>query len=174
MDKFWLKSYPEGVPHTVDPEQFRSLNQLLEDSFKKNAARPFSVCMDRWMSYGELDELSCAMGAWLQAQGLEAGARVAIMLPNIPQFAVTMAGILRAGYTCVNVNPLYTARELEHQLKDSGATAIVILENFATTLEEVIDRTPIKHVVVASMGDLLGFWYGQWITFAVRHLAKMV
>ena len=174
MDKFWLKSYPEGVPHTVDPEQFRSLNQLLEDSFKRNAARPFSVCMDRWMSYGQLDELSSAMGAWLQAQGLETGARVAIMLPNIPQFAVTMAGILRAGYTCVNVNPLYTARELEHQLKDSGATAIVILENFVTTLEEVIDRTPIKHVVVASMGDLLGFWYGQWITFAVRHLAKMV
>ncbi|MDO8388214.1 MAG: AMP-binding protein [Polaromonas sp.] len=174
MDKFWLKSYPEGVPHTVDPEQFRSLNQLLEDSFKKNAARPFSVCMDRWMSYGELDELSSAMGAWLQSQGLEPGARVAIMLPNIPQFAVTMAGILRAGYTCVNVNPLYTARELEHQLRDSGSTAIVILENFATTLEEVIDRTPIKHVVVASMGDLLGFWYGRWITFAVRHLAKMV
>ncbi|MGQ2980774.1 MAG: AMP-binding protein [Polaromonas sp.] len=174
MDKFWLKSYPEGVPHTVDPEQFRSLNQLLEDSFKKNAARPFSVCMDRWMSYGELDELSCAMGAWLQAQGLEPGARVAIMLPNIPQFAVTMAGILRAGYTCVNVNPLYTARELEHQLKDSGATAIVILENFATTLEEVIDRTAVKHVVLASRGDLLGFWYGRWITFAVRHLAKMV
>ncbi len=174
MDKFWLKSYPEGVPHSVDPEQFRSLNQLLEDSFRKNAARPFSVCMDRWMSYGELDELSAAMGVWLQAQGLEPGARVAIMLPNIPQFAVTMAGILRAGYTCVNVNPLYTARELEHQLKDSGATTIVILENFATTLEEIIERTSIKHVVLASMGDLLGFWYGQWITFAVRHLAKMV
>lgn len=174
MDKFWLKNYPEGVPHTVDPEQFRSLNQLLEDSFKKNASRPFSVCMDRWMSYGELDELSSAMGTWLQALGLEPGARVAIMLPNIPQFAVTMAGILRAGYTCVNVNPLYTARELEHQLKDSGATTIVILENFATTLEEVITRTPIKNVVIASMGDLLGFWYGQWITFAVRHLAKMV
>ncbi|MES2955341.1 MAG: AMP-binding protein [Pseudomonadota bacterium] len=174
MDKFWLNSYPEGVPHSIDPEQFRSLNQLLEDSFRKNASRPFSVCMDRWMSYGELDELSAAMGVWLQAQGLEPGARVAIMLPNIPQFAVTMAGILRAGYTCVNVNPLYTARELEHQLKDSGATTIVILENFATTLEEVIERTPIKHVVVAAMGDLLGFWYGQWISFAVRHLAKMV
>ncbi|WP_395055552.1 AMP-binding protein [Polaromonas sp.] len=174
MDKFWLKSYPEGVPHTIDPEQFRSLNQLLEDSFRKNASRPFSVCMDRWMSYGELDELSSAMGVWLQSQGLEPGARVAIMLPNIPQFAVTMAGILRAGYTCVNVNPLYTARELEHQLKDSGATTIVILENFATTLEEIIDRTSIKQVVVASMGDLLGFWYGRWITFAVRHLAKMV
>ncbi len=174
MDKFWLKSYPEGVPHTIDPEQFRSLNQLLEDSFKKNAARPFSVCMDRWMSYGQLDELSSAVAAWLQHLGLEPGARVAIMLPNIPQFAVTMAGILRAGYTCVNVNPLYTARELEHQLVDSGATSIVILENFASTLEEVIDKTPVKNVVVASMGDLLGFWYGRWITFAVRHLAKMV
>ena len=174
MDKFWLKSYPEGVPHDIDPEQFRSLNQLLEDSFRKNATRPFSVCMDRWMSYGELDELSSALGAWLQHLGLEPGARVAIMLPNIPQFAVTMAGILRAGYTCVNVNPLYTARELEHQLKDSGATSIVILENFAGTLEEVIDRTPVKHVVIASMGDLLGPWYGRWITFAVRHLAKMV
>ncbi len=174
MDKFWLKSYPEGVPHNIDPEQFRSLNQLLEDSFRKNASRPFSVCMDRWMSYGQLEEYSSALGAWLQHLGLEPGARVAIMLPNVPQFAVTMAGILRAGYTCVNVNPLYTARELEHQLKDSGATTIVILENFAGTLEEVIDRTPVKHVVVASMGDLLGFWYGQWITFAVRHLAKMV
>ncbi|WP_096667527.1 AMP-binding protein [Polaromonas sp. AET17H-212] len=174
MDKFWLKSYPEGVPHDIDPEQFRSLNQLLEDSFRKNATRPFSVCMDRWMTYGELDDLSSALGAWLQHLGLEPGARVAIMLPNIPQFAVTMAGILRAGYTCVNVNPLYTARELEHQLKDSGATSIVILENFAGTLEEVIDKTPIKHVVIASMGDLLGPWYGRWITFAVRHLAKMV
>ena len=174
MDKFWLKSYPEGVPHTIDPEQFRSLNQLLENSFQKNASRPFSVCMDRWMSYGQLDELSSALGAWLQHLGLEPGARVAIMLPNIPQFAVTMAGILRAGYTCVNVNPLYTARELEHQLKDSGATTIVVLENFAATLEEVIEKTPIKHVVIASMGDLLGFWYGSWITFAVRHLVKMV
>jgi long-chain acyl-CoA synthetase len=174
MEKIWLKSYPEGVPHDVDPGQYRSLTQLLEESFRKNASRPFSVCMDRWMSYRQLDELSTALGAWLQAQGLEPGARVAIMLPNIPQFAVTMAAVLRAGYTCVNVNPLYTARELEHQLKDSGATAIVILENFAKTLEEVIEKTPVKHVVMASMGDLLGFWYGNWITFAVRHLAKMV
>ncbi|HYW56285.1 MAG TPA: AMP-binding protein [Polaromonas sp.] len=174
MDKIWLKSYPEGVPHTIDVNQFRSLNQLLEDSFRKNASRPFSVCMEKWMSYGELDELSSAFGAWLQQRGLERGARVAIMLPNIPQFAVTMAGVLRAGFTCVNVNPLYTPRELEHQLKDSGATTIVILENFAHVLEEVIDKTPVKHVVVASMGDLLGFWYGSWITFAVRHLAKMV
>lgn len=174
MEKYWLKHYPEGVPHEIDPGQYRSLNQLLEESFKKNASNPFSVCMERWMSYRQLDELSAALGAWLQARGLEPGARVAIMLPNIPQFAVTMAGILRAGYTCVNVNPLYTARELEHQLKDSGATAIMVLENFAHTLEEVIEQTPIKHVIMTSMGDLLGFWYGRWITFAVRHLAKMV
>ena len=174
MDRFWLKSYPEGVPQEIDPEPHRSLTHLLEDSMRKNAARPFSVCMERWMSYGELDDLSTALGAWLQAQGLEPGARVAIMLPNIPQFAVTMAGVLRAGYCCVNINPLYTPRELEHQLKDSGASAIVILENFATTLEEVIDTVPLKHVVIASMGDLLGFWFGRWITFAVRHIARMV
>lgn len=174
MNKHWLKSYPEGVAHEINTEQFRSLTHLLEDSFKKNATKPFSVCMDRWMSYGQLDELSSAFGAWLQSLGLEPGARVAIMLPNVPQFAVTMAAILRAGYTCVNVNPLYTARELEHQLRDSGATTIVILENFAATLAEVIERTPVKNVVMAAMGDLLGFWYGQWITFAVRHLAKLV
>ena len=174
MDKIWLESYPQGVPHEVNPEQYRSLTQMLEESFKKNASFPFSVCMERWMSYGQLDDLSSAFGAWLQSRDLEAGARVAIMLPNVPQFAVVMSGVLRAGYTCVNVNPLYTARELEHQLKDSGATAIVVLENFAHTLEEVIERTQVKHVVIASMGDLLGFWYGHWITFAVRHLAKLV
>jgi long-chain acyl-CoA synthetase len=174
QERIWLKSYPEGVTHDIKPEQYHSLAQLLEESFKRNATNPFSVCMDQWMSYRKLDDLSTAFGAWLQSRGLEAGARVAIMLPNIPQFPVTMSAILRAGYTCVNVNPLYTARELEHQLKDSGATAIVILENFCHTLEEVIDKTQIKQVVVASMGDLLGFWYGQWLTFAVRHLAKMV
>jgi len=174
MNKHWLRSYPEGVPHDINPGQYRSLTQLLEESFRKNASRPFAVCMERWMSYGQLDELSQALGAWLQSRGLEPGARVAIMLPNIPQFAVTMAAVIRAGYTCVNVNPLYTARELEHQLKDSGATAIVILENFAHTLSEVLGKTSVKHVVVASMGDLLGFWFGMWITFAVRHLAKMV
>ncbi|QKO20401.1 AMP-binding protein [Rhodoferax sp. BAB1] len=174
MEKFWLPSYPAGVPHNVDPGQYSSLAQLLEESFRKNATQPFSVCMERWMSYRQLDDLSAAFGAWLQRLGLEPGARVAIMLPNVPQFAVTMAAILRAGYTCVNVNPLYTARELEHQLKDSGATAIVVLENFAHTLEEVISRTPVKHVVLTAFGDLLGPWYGRWLTFAVRHLAKMV
>ncbi|UCU99809.1 AMP-binding protein [Acidovorax radicis] len=174
MDKIWLKSYPPGVPHDVQPEQYRSVAHLLEESFRKNASNPFSVCMDRWMTYGELDSRSAALGAYLQSLGLAPGARVAIMLPNIPQFGVTMSAVLRAGYTCVNVNPLYTARELEHQLKDSGATTIVILENFAHTLAEIIDHTAIKQVVMASMGDLLGLWFGQWITFAVRHLAKMV
>ena len=174
MEKIWLKNYPANTPTDVDPDQYRSLSALLEESFKRHARNPFTVCMERWMTYGELDSLSASLGAWLQAQGLEPGARVAIMLPNIPQFPVTMSAILRAGYTCVNVNPLYTARELEHQLKDSGATGIIVLENFASTLTEVVQKTKIKHVVMASMGDLLGFWYGNWLTFAVRHLAKMV
>jgi acyl-CoA synthetase (AMP-forming)/AMP-acid ligase II len=170
----WLAHYPDGVPHDVDPTQYRSLVALLEESMRKNAQRPVTVCMERWMTYGELDANSAALGAWLQARGMAPGARVAVMLPNVPQFMVAMTAILRAGHTVVNVNPLYTARELEHQLKDSGAEAIVILENFASTLEEVIDHTGVKHVVVASLGDMLGFWYGQWISFAVRHLAKMV
>ena len=174
LQRPWLAHYPEGVPHDIDPTQYRSLVALLEESMRKNAQRPVTVCMERWMTYGELDEHSTALGAWLQARGMLPGARVALMLPNVPQFMVAMTAILRAGYTVVNVNPLYTARELEHQLKDSGAEAIVILENFAATLEEVIDHTAVKHVVVASLGDMLGFWYGQWISFAVRHIAKMV
>jgi long-chain acyl-CoA synthetase len=174
MDRLWLQHYPSGVPHDIDPSIYSSVVDLLEDSLQKYADQPFSVCMDVWMKYSELDALSKKLGAWLQNLGLAPDARVAIMLPNVPQFAVTMAAVLRAGYTCVNVNPLYTARELEHQLKDSGATTIVILENFAHTLSEVITRTPIKHVCMASMGDLLGSMYGSWITFAVRHLAKMV
>jgi acyl-CoA synthetase (AMP-forming)/AMP-acid ligase II len=174
MERIWLKQYPPGVPHDIDTAQYQSLTDLLETAFRQHGNSPFSVCMNRWMSYKQLDELSTALGAWLQSKGLEPGSRVAIMLPNLPQFSVTMAAVLRAGYTCVNVNPLYTARELEHQLKDSGATTIVILENFAATLQEVIDRTALQHVVLASIGDLLGPWYGLWMTFAVRHLAKMV
>ena len=174
MDRFWLKNYPAGVPHHIDTEQYKSLTDLMERAFREHGDNPFSVCMNRWMSYKQLDELSTALGAWLQNKGLEPGSRVAIMLPNLPQFAVTMAAILRAGYTCVNVNPLYTPRELEHQLKDSGTSAIVILENFAATLQEVIERTSVKHIVLASIGDLLGPINGRWLTFAVRHLAKMV
>jgi acyl-CoA synthetase (AMP-forming)/AMP-acid ligase II len=174
MDRFWLKNYPPGVPHEIDTDQYANLTDLLNRSFRDNGDGPFSVCMNRWMSYRQLDELSTALGAWLQNKGLEPGSRVAIMLPNLPQFAVTMAAILRAGYTCVNVNPLYTPRELEHQLKDSGASAMVILENYAATLQEVIEHTAVKHVVLTSIGDLLGPWNGRWLTFAVRHLAKMV
>ncbi len=174
MDRHWLASYPGGVAHDIDVTQYHSLTALLEESFRKNKDRPFSVCMNRWMTYGQVDTLSAALGAYLQSRGLEPGARVAIMLPNLPQFAVTMSAILRAGYTCVNVNPLYTARELEHQLRDSGATAIVILENFAHTLADVIDKTQVREVVITGLGDLLGFWYGRWLTFAVRHLAKLV
>lgn len=174
MNKPWLNAYPAGVPHEIQPEQYRSVSQLMEESFKKNATQPFAVCLERWMSYGELDTASMAFGAWLQSLGLADGSRVAIMLPNIPQFAVTMAAVLRAGLVCVNVNPLYTARELQHQLQDSGATTIVILENFAHTLQDAIEQTDIENVVIASMGDMLGGLYGHWITFAVRHLARMV
>lgn len=174
MEKIWLNSYPQGIPHEINPGQYRSLVQLLEESFKLNSDRLFSICMERRMSYRQLDLLSASLGAWLQQLDIPPDSRIALMLPNIPQFPVTMTGILRAGFTCVNVNPLYTARELEHQLKDSGATVIVVLENFAHTLAEVIDKTQVQHVVIASMGDLLGFWYGRWITFAVRHLAKLV
>ena len=174
MDKIWLKNYPANVKHEIDPNEYTSLTDLLTRAFQHHGDSPFSVCMERWMTYRELDQLSQALSAWFQSKGIKPGERIALMLPNIPQFAVTMAAILRAGYTCVNVNPLYTARELEHQLKDSGATAIVILENFASTLAEVIGHTQIKHTVLASMGDLLGPVYGRWITFAVRHLAKMV
>ena len=112
MNKPWLAHYPEGVPTEINTESFTSLGQFLESSFEKHAQNPFSVCMERWMSFAELDRHSAAMGAWLQQQGLASDARIALMLPNIPQFAVTMSGILRAGFTCVNVNPLYTAREL--------------------------------------------------------------
>jgi len=174
MEKVWLAHYPQGVAHDINLDQYSSLTQLLNQSFKVNSQSPFSVCMDRWMNYGELDQLSEALGAWFQSQGLLPGARIAIMLPNLPQFAVTMAAVLRAGFTCVNVNPLYTARELEHQLKDSGATSIVILENFAHTLADVVEQTQVKHIVLTSLGDLLGPFYGRWMTFAVRHLAKMV
>lgn len=174
MDKFWLKSYPQGVPAEIDVSQYKSLVQLLEESFKKYADRNAYVCMDKFLTYGELDILSKKIGAWLQGRGLKKGARVAIMMPNVLQYPVVMAAILRAGFVVVNVNPLYTPRELEHQLKDSGAEAIFILENFAITLEKVIAKTSVKHVVVASMGDMLGGLKGTIVNFVVRNVKKMV
>jgi len=174
MDKIWLKSYPEGVPAEIDNTQYRSVTHLLEESFRKYADRNAFVCMDKFMTYGELDQLSQKMGAWLQSKGLQPGARVAIMMPNVLQYPVAMAAILRAGYTVVNVNPLYTPRELQHQLVDSGAEVIVVLENFATTVQQVVAQTPVKHVIVASMGDLLGGFKGALVNFVVRNVKKMV
>ena len=158
----------------VDTTVYKSLVELLEEAFHKHAQRDAAVCMDQRLSFGQIDEMSAAIGAWLQARGLERGARVAIMMPNVLQYMVVIAAILRAGYVVVNINPLYTPRELEHQLKDSGSQAIFVLENFAGTLEQVIAKTNVQHVVLASMGDLLGWWRGPLINFAVRHVKKMV
>ncbi|MCY0857373.1 MULTISPECIES: long-chain fatty acid--CoA ligase [unclassified Cupriavidus] len=174
MERLWLKHYPAGVPAEIDSSQFRSLAELLEASFRTYADRRAFVCMDKSITYGELDRMSRQFAAWLQSRGLKAGARVAIMMPNVLQYPVVLAAVLRAGFVVVNVNPLYTPRELEHQLKDSGAEAIVILENFATTLEQVLPATPVKHVVVASMGDLLGGLKGAIVNFVVRNVKKMV
>lgn len=174
MDKFWLKSYPPGVPAEIDFTQYQSLVELLEESFRKYAARKAYACMGKSITYAEVDGMSRKVGAWLQSKGLKKGARVAIMMPNVLQYPVVMAAILRAGYAVVNVNPLYTPRELEHQLSDSGAEAIFILENFATTLEQVIAKTQVKHVVVASMGDMLGGMKGMIVNFVVRNVKKMV
>ncbi|SDP53259.1 long-chain acyl-CoA synthetase [Ralstonia sp. 25mfcol4.1] len=174
MEKLWLKNYPAGVPAEIDASQFRSLAQLLEHSFRTYADRRAFICMDRAITYGELDQLSRQFAAWLQSRGLRPGARVAIMMPNVLQYPVVLAAVLRAGYVVVNVNPLYTPRELEHQLKDSGAEAIVILENFAATLQAVLPATPVKHVVVASMGDMLGGLKGAIVNFVVRNVKKMV
>ena len=170
----WLEQYPPGVPAQVRADAYRSLPELLDEAFRRYAQRDALACMDRRLRFGDVDRLSQALGAWLQSLGLERGARVAVMMPNLPQYLVAIAGILRAGYAVVNVNPLYTARELEHQLKDSGSQAILVLENFAGTLEECIDATPLRHVLLASVGDLLGFWKGRFINFAARHVGKMV
>ena len=174
MDKIWLKSYPDSVPAEIDCTQYRSVTHLLEESFQKYADRNAFVCMDKFITYRELDQLSRQMGAWLQSKGLQRGARVAIMLPNVLQYPVAMAAILRAGYTVVNVNPLYTPRELQHQLIDSGSEAIIVLENFATTVEQVLSHTQVKHVIVATMGDLLGGLKGTIVNFVVRKIKKMV
>jgi long-chain acyl-CoA synthetase len=174
MERIWLKSYPPGMPTEIDTSQYPSLVALLEESFAKFRDRKAFICMDKALTFGELDEMSQAFAAWLQHTGLKFGDRVAVMMPNVLQYPVATAGILRAGMTVVNINPLYTPRELEHQLNDSGAEAIVILENFATTLEKVIKNTRVKHVVIATMGDLLGFPKGAIVNLVVRKVKKMV
>jgi long-chain acyl-CoA synthetase len=170
----WLSSYSPGVPADIDPSQYVSLVQLMEESFQKYATRPAYSFMGKELSYGDTDSLSRALAAYLQSLGLARGDRVAVMMPNVPQYPVAVAAILRAGFVVVNVNPLYTPRELEHQLKDSGSKAIIILENFARTLEQCMAATSVKHVVLAAMGDLLGGLKGAVVNYVVRSVKKMV
>ena len=174
MEKIWLKHYPAGVPAEIDPGKYQSIRDLFEESVASFGGRPAYYCMGKEITFAELDRMSKAFGAWLQAQGLQKGDRVALMMPNVLQYPVALFGILRAGLVVVNVNPLYTPRELEHQLQDAGAKAIVILENFAHVLEQVIAKTQVKQVVVAAMGDLLGLAKGALVNFVVRNVKKMV
>ena len=173
-ERIWLADYPAGVPADIDPSQYPSLEALLENSFKQYADRTAYSFMGKDISYAETDAQSRALAAYLQSLGLARGDRVAIMMPNVPQYPATVAAILRAGYVIVNVNPLYTARELEHQMKDSGAKAIVIIENFAATLQKCIANTAVKHVVLASMGDRLGLIKGAIVNYVVRKVKKLV
>jgi long-chain acyl-CoA synthetase len=174
MDKIWLKQYPAGVPAEIDVNQYPSLVALLDESFRRYADRTAYKFMGKAISFGQVDQASLAFAAWLQAQGLVKGDRVAVMMPNVPQYPVAVAGILRAGLVVVNVNPLYTPRELEHQLKDSGSKAIVVLENFAGVLQQVFAAVPSKKVVLASMGDMLGFPKSALVNYVVRKVKKMV
>jgi long-chain acyl-CoA synthetase len=173
-ERVWLSSYPPGVPAEIDLAQYGSLVELMEDSFRKHASAVAYSFMGQELSYAQTDSLSQAFAAYLQSLGLAKGDRVAIMMPNVPQYPVAVAGILRAGLVLVNVNPLYTPRELEHQLKDSGAKAIVIIENFAGTLEKCMAATPVKHVVLCTMGDQLGLLKGALVNYVVRNVKKMV
>jgi len=170
----WLASYPPGVPAEVDTGGYRSLVDLLEEAWRRHATRDAAAFMGKRFSFGEIDERSQALAAWLQSKGVVRGDRVALMMPNVPQYLVAIGAVLRAGAVVVNVNPLYTARELQHQLADSGATAIIVLENFAHTLESVVQQTAIRHVVLAAMGDMLGAAKGTLVNAVVRHVKKMV
>ncbi|MDY0073446.1 MAG: AMP-binding protein [Thauera sp.] len=175
MDRIWLQSYPPGVPAEVDLDEFSSLNDLFERGVARFAERTAYVCMGASLSYAELDRLSARFAAYLQSElKLAPGTRVALMMPNMLQYPVALFGTLRAGCIVVNVNPLYTARELQHQLADSGAEAIVVVENFAHTFARIREQTAIRHVIVTSLGELLGFPKGLLVNFVVRHVRKMV
>ncbi len=174
MQRPWLRSYPPGVAAEIDVSKYASLAAMFEESFARFSERPAFVCMDKTVTFAELDAASRALAAWLQNCGLKHGARVAVMMPNLLQYPVAIAAILRAGFTTVNVNPLYKPRELEFQLKDAGAEAIIVLENFAHVLEQALPQTGIKHVIVASMGDMLGMVKGAVVNFVVRRVKKMV
>ena len=173
-DRIWLKTYPPGVPADIEVSRYASLVEMMEESFRKFATSSAFNFMGKELTYAQVDELSQTFGVYLQSLGLVKGDRVAVMMPNVLQYPIAVAAILRAGYTLVNVNPLYTARELEHQLKDSGAKVIIILENFAAVLEKCIAATPVKHVVLCAMGDQLGLLKGSLVNYVVRNVKKMV
>jgi long-chain acyl-CoA synthetase len=174
MDRFWLKEYPAGVPADIDPSRYASLKDLIEESLRQHAGRTAYIQMDHRVSYAEIDRLSASFGAWLQLQGLARGDRIAIMLPNLMQYPIAMFGALRAGLIVVNTNPLYTAEELKHQLVDSGAVAIVILENFCHVLQKVLVDTPVRHIITTGVGDMLAFPKRSIVNFVVRRLRKQV
>ncbi len=173
-DRTWLESYPPGVPADIDPTQYPSLVALMDEAFHQYAPRVAYSFMGRDITFAETEALSRALAAYLQGLGLSKGDRVAIMMPNVPQYPVSVAAILRAGFVVVNVNPLYTSRELEHQLKDAGAKAIVIIENFASTLQACLANTSVKHIVLCAMGDQLGMLKGALVNMVVRNVKKMV
>jgi long-chain acyl-CoA synthetase len=174
MERIWLKDYPAGVPADIDASRWPSLVAMIEESFARFGSQAAFIGMGKTITYAELDELSRAFAAWLQGKGLKPGARIALMMPNVLQYPVAITGALRAGLIVVNINPLYTPRELEFQLQDSGAEAIVVLENFACTVETAVAHSSIKHVVVAHMGDLLGPVKGTLVNLVIRHVKKMV
>ncbi|MBW7862443.1 MAG: long-chain-fatty-acid--CoA ligase [Rhodocyclaceae bacterium] len=175
MEQVWLKSYPKGIPAQIDLDEFRSLGDLFEKGVRKFGQRTAYINMGKSITYDELDRLSSRFAGYLQGVlKLPRGARIALMMPNLLQYPVAMFGALRAGYTVVNVNPLYTARELEHQLRDSGAETIVIVENFAHTLEQVLPKLRVPNVIVTSLGEMLGFPKSLIVNLVVRHVKKMV
>ncbi len=174
MDRIWLNSYPEGIPADIDPNQHSSLVDIFDNCVKKFADNTAFISLGKKLTYRELDQYTRAFAAWLQAQGIKPGARVGLMMPNILQYPICLFGALRAGCTVVNFNPMYTAHEVEHQLNDSGAEVIVVVENFAATLQAALPNTPsVKKVIVASIGGMLGF-KGKIVNFVLRHIKKMV
>jgi long-chain acyl-CoA synthetase len=175
VEKIWLRNYPPGVPEEINPEEYPSLKHLFEEAFRKHAARPAFSNLGRTLTYAEVDEMSRRFGAWLQKEaGLKKGDRIAIMMPNLLQYPIAMIGALRAGLTVVNTNPLYTARELQHQLNDSGATVMLISEASCATLQQVLSRTPLRKIIVTGLGDLLGFPKGLIANFVLRHVKKVI
>lgn len=173
LNKPWLANYPKGVPKTINPDRYGSIMEMYEESFDRFRLHPMTICMGVTHTYDDIDKASLAIAAWLQAQGLPQGSVVALMMPNVPQYLPTMIGILRAGYVCTPVNPLYTGRELRHQLNDSGARAIFVVDNFAQALEQVIDETHIKHIVLSKMGDMMGL-KGILVNTVIRQVKRLV